>query len=827
MPIDVLVTSQKFYNEYKNGIGFGSVLTDFTPNLTGSVMEKVKFVQQVDVSWKVQYTAPNGAAADFAWTFTFAGNQLTIVRDSGNFKNDGFSLGDNVDIYWFTTSLTTYSGDILAISPSGDLMLVDMGATTSFPTGVTSVTIFGDSPLEALVYNFGLIENGDTFNTISAVSGNSQGYYAAGIGLDTGGGVRDTSFVNMTRLGVYKDWQTGSSRVRFVSNPAAFVQRFEIEHEFMIVPYYLDGQLSNLQNGVIPPILTGANSLKYVYKSSFRTTLSNPNTEKEVIFEDSLGAVAWFNENFSGFQNDYTITSVTYEEANTAAPTTGILIGGETKIKVTVDRNSGLFVGAERFGAYISYLPEQNEYQNTTISDLTQNFIYDRALNSAGLPSTSSSFITGLTATVVAGSLEIEIITEYLPLQQSFLAQKFQNTPTYFMLGIEVGDNTLSSGNSDRVMLLADVELYSQSADIFDLMHVTKFDIFPHEKQIGVDTGNTDVTVWNEDGLVVDFEFDVNLNLDAYMNSLDFILVAYNTVTGQYWEIDKYSFSPATSVVSGGVQQVIESSTRNYILRSGDQFNDVTINVGSQAAGLQNYSGRYAQKISWQDWLLNLDVDTIFFDANEPNNNFNDKSSNYSMLNNYEIRLGVFSNLSGTSPLGVSGLTNYLFLSPNIRVYDYEEDGNPTPIWSCVIETFDATGTISLGGSILTGQNTLFRATWTNSGGPVTSLANIYGINRIEETGQAGYDIIEMSSINLPLPAGQQILEASVGSLLDLTLVGGNVVMECLIDGALVISGFSYNLSSTIRDTLQVTEGKETESGVSKDTETSIQKVIE
>ena len=54
-------------------------------------MEKVKFIQQVDVSWKVQYTAPYGAAADFAWTFTFAGNQLTIVRDSGNFKNDGFS----------------------------------------------------------------------------------------------------------------------------------------------------------------------------------------------------------------------------------------------------------------------------------------------------------------------------------------------------------------------------------------------------------------------------------------------------------------------------------------------------------------------------------------------------------------------------------------------------------------------------------------------------------------------------------------------------------------------------------------------------------------
>lgn len=84
-----------------------------------------------------------------------------------------------------------------------------------------------------------------------------------------------------------------------------------------------------------------------------------------------------------------------------------------------------------------------------------------------------------------------------------------------------------------------------------------------------------------------------------------------------------------------------------------------------------------------------------------------------------------------------------------------------------------------------------------------------------------------MSSINLPLPAGQQILEASVGSLLDLTLVGGNVVMECLIDGALVISGFNYNLSSTIRDTLVSGDGKETETSVLKETETSIQKVIE
>ena len=736
MPTNILVTSQKFYNEYKNEVGFSANLLDFTANLTGTTMARVKAVFQLDVSWSVTYSSPDGTPAQFAWGINFNNlpTDFLITRDVGDFFVDGFSSGDKVDILIFDgTSFFNYTSvEILALSPTQ--MVIDGAGVLTFPTAPTSITIQGEEPQTALNFKFGLIGNSETFNTISKVSGNSQGYYASNIGFDTGGGVRDTNFVQMTKLGLYNDWVTGSMRVRYVSNPSTFVQRFEVEHEFMLVPYYLDGQLSNLQNLITPSLFSGNNSIKYVFNSGFRTVLSNSNSEKNFTVDYFTGDVAYFNENFNGFQNDYTITSVTYEEANTAVPTTGILIGGETKIKVKVDRVSGPFSGAERFGAYISYLPEQNEYQNTVVSNLTQNFIYDRALNYAGLVGVAGDdFIKDLSATVVAGSLEIEIITEYLPLQQSFLAQKFSNTPTYFMLGVEVGNNTLSSGNSDRVMLLADVELYSQSPDIFDLMHVTKFDIFPHEKQIGVDTGNTDVTAWNEDGLVVDFEFDVNLNLDAFMNSLDFILVAYNNVTGQYWQIDKYSFSPATSIVSGGVQQVIESSTRDYILRSGDQFNDVTINVGSQAAGLQKYSGRYAQKISWQDWLLNLNVDTIFFDANEPNNNFNDKSSNYSMLNDYEIRLAVFSNLSGTSPLGVSGITNYLFLSPNIRVYDYEEDGNPTPVWSCVIETFDTTGTISLGGSILTGQNTLFRSTWTNSGGPVTSLANIYGINRLEE----------------------------------------------------------------------------------------------
>ena len=76
-----------------------------------------------------------------------------------------------------------------------------------------------------------------------------------------------------------------------------------------------------------------------------------------------------------------------------------------------------------------------------------------------------------------------------------------------------------------------------------------------------------------------------------------------------------------------------------------------------------------------------------------------------------------------------------------------------------------------------------------------------------------------MSSMNLPLPTGQQLLKASVGTLLDVTLVGGNVVMECLIDGSLVAAGTNYNLSSRIQHDLPPFEGKVTSPlGISKDT---------
>jgi len=831
MAIQTIVNDINFYNEFKNDIGFVSNLGDVTNNLAATVMENLRVAMAVDISWQTVY-APEGG---FNWDLTITGGigtELIVVSNDGyDFNNEGFSSGDTVDVGFNFSGTPVLIGANSVQFVNGNTMVIILSTPyVIVPGAIIGMSITGVNWLTALNYKFGLNDNGETFNTLSKVSGNDQGFYAAGIGADIGGGVRSTAQVPMIKLGSYKDWLTGSAAVRFVSNPAPGVQRFIISHDFTVVPYYKEGELFNLENLVLPTLYTGLNSLKYVFNAGFRRVLSDPSTEKKFQIDNITGSVAWYEENFNGFANDYNIKSVVYQEAGSLASADGILAGSKTRVTILVERLSTPFVVGDRFGAYVSYLPTEAQYTNTILSDLKDNFLYDRAINNEGLaPTVGDDSITLCEANLVGPDLEIVFEMEYSILQKTFLASQLDLVGAKYIIGIQVGDNTLSSSSTNKVMLLADVNDYDLSADIPGLMDFDIYDIYPHNKQIGVDAGYTDMNTWNEDGLVVDFDFYIDRNKDAFINDLMFKLIAYNPITQQLFELDSYTYNNiASAIVSGTIQQLNDATTRNYNLAPADQFNDVTIETGVNVGGLQHYTGRFAQKISWQDWIQNLEADTVFYDAAEPNFNLNNRASNYSFLNDYEIRLAVASNLSGTSDLGVSGITDYLFLSPAINVNDYDEDGNITPIWSGVIETFHPTTLADLGGQVLTGTDTIFKTTWTNSGGPVVDISQVWAVHRIEETNQLGYEIDELSSINA-YPVPNRLIPLSGETQLKVYIDSGNVITECLVDGSQITAGIGYNISARLNDDVPTVPAgaKITEEDVYKDTEEAIIKIIE
>lgn len=778
MPVDLITTSRKFHTRYKNADIFASNPSDFTTNLAGCVGEGLKVTSEVQVSWYFQCSASNPVDWEHVTGFLFR-----VKKQTGqNWTIDGFSENDIVEVDLDGTITT---GTLTTLTPTWMYLDFPSSPFTGISGVITTVLFNGQTPLTALIYRFGLVDNDDSYTPISFLTNNAQSYYASDLIVSTP--------QNMLVQGVYSDWVSGSATCEKLVSADPNVQKFEITHIFD-VPYYRDGELPNIQDNVIPGWLAGLASLKYTCKYEFRTDISNPNTKKEGVDEDNLGSVGWFNENFNGFQNDYAVESVTYEDSG-GNSADGLLIDSSTVVKITISKISGAFVATDKIGLLVSYLPDITEYQNT-LTTFDDNFMYEIVYRLADGVANNGAIISNIEAEVISGDILITATIDYSSAQQMTLAAKVD---PYFLLAVNVGDITKTNANSDRVMLLIDAEKYDSSPDIPDLITLNDFRHFSHDETIGVDAGTTDFIGWNEDGLSCTFDFDIDLNKAAFINTLGVKLIAYNTVTDSYFELDNYEFDVSSTVVSAGVQQLNLNDTRGYILASGSQFNDVSIIVGANVAGIQTYTGTFSQKISWQTWIQNINADTVFYDSTEPLDNLNNKASNYSMLNDYEIKIALFTNIYGENPaLGISGNTDYLMLAGNISTYDYDLDWNPSPEWTATIETWDESEANNLGGEILTnGDNTLVKTTFVNNYAPIYDITDFWSIHKAQI--QNGfYNNEELSSLILP-PTNQLPIPIPPATLLDMSIVGVDIVTKSLIDGSLLDPNENYRISSRVQ----------------------------
>ena len=261
MGATVLVVDTKYFTQYKNGTTFASNPGDFTPNLAGSVMEKVKVVRTVNIGWSYIASSGNPCSPNGSGPAT-----LILTRTAGNWGDDSFTIGDECSLFWTDNGGSQSDTTVVITAITGGVLV---GTWGGFPTGSAngwlnaSVQLHGKTALTALIYKFGILGNNETFNVSSKVSGSSQGYYSGTIGL---GAPRSTAFQVGLKWGIPEDWISGIMRVRYVSNPSTIIQQFEIEHEFVINPFYLDGELSNLQNNIIPALLVFHTKMSYSHK---------------------------------------------------------------------------------------------------------------------------------------------------------------------------------------------------------------------------------------------------------------------------------------------------------------------------------------------------------------------------------------------------------------------------------------------------------------------------------------------------------------------------------------------------------------------------------
>ena len=786
----------EFFNQFNNGELLDQNVNESTPNLVGNITDKLKTRQTIAVSWTSE-TA-------LFYQFNLIGGTPTNTLDrglySGSFITDGFTLGDIISFYDNDTLAFIFTDrTIISISPS---QIIFDGAVV--PTAIyVDAKIYGKTPLESLRFKFGLIKNNESTNFVSKIDGTAENaFMASAVGFDTGGGVRSLIPVDLIKAAGVNSWKEdfGSATVAYVSTGTQlenYEQVFEIIHYFSILPFYLDGELLNIQNLVLPFLFQSTSTIKYVYEAQFNTTLSNPNGTKTATIDSILGSVGWYNESLNGNINNYSVNSLVYTNQDTFLVESKINSQQKTKVEFKLRSNLATFTTNTNVIVGISILPESLDYQQNA-NTIDENFILDRAFTTVDLAFVDSSIITNYTA-VFNNSAEIlvDFDVDYLAAIEPLLENK------NYIIFVSTCDESLNTESTDRVTLKVDSQLYYYNTDRFDLMFIDGMRHFPHN----VDESNVadsfdDYKGFIEDGFEIQVPFQLNNDLNAKIQNLKVHFSAWNPSTDDRFDLQSYNFnlSGAVSILQPPLNPRIAYnilSTRGFNLVNGSQFNKAELRTLS--SGLRGFINvdRYVFKLGIK---ANFEpgANTVFYDVNEPNNGLNKNSSNYSLKNGYELIVIVESDATSVPNIfGVTQITNYQFLSQPHAYYDYDLDNNITPDWSVQIITLDDNG-VNTSGILQTSINTKVYAVFTPLGG-VTTMLNPYAIVRLNQNGGNINTIYELSSIRGSI-VNNPLIPLAGESYTKITDTGTTIIVECLVDGSLLNTSLDYDISVTLRD---------------------------
>ena len=760
MPTVVDVVSQKFFNQGLNGVNLNSNLSNFTPNLVGNVGEKIRAEFTIIVYW-----FSDNADATENWEITnTSGTEYTISRDRGSFIDDGFAVGDYFvgNNNWENRDITgNWAGDVLELSQDGAFMKFDLIGVVTPPTGAITDNMAVIAPLGSLnqfdagYWGFGLIENQDQFSTESLFTNEEQTYY--GSGFFTPGGT-----INWIARGKSNSWVTGGISSEATS---AVFSEFTINHEFVINPTIVVGQDLN----VVPDIFEGNNSLKYVFEVELKPTLTDPRSI-EARFEDTPGEVGWYNENFNGLDNLYTVNSIVYSDSVTGASLTGIQPLGTTSVAINISRIGG-FASGDIAMCYMQRIPtDSSEYINTSTT-LLQNLIYDNVRGDIpSLIGNSGNFINYATSINGSGELVITFDYEYSATEAARISPGDQ-----FILSFQHQKAGEDAGNATRAMLLVDNGTYTDQLTVSGLASRVNFRIFQHGMEPTDPPVSGNVITWNEDGIYSTGELSIE-HPSTRLTSMRFILAAYKS-DEDYFELDSLNIDLTGAIIKDNAQRPNIDQSRGYELINDIPFNQVKINFDRTLGGLSYYTWTCGVKIKWQDWLSNSNVPTEFLDTSQPQDGRNFKTSNYSEEQDYTIKLLVEVNTTGVDTIGRAVVGRDIFVSQDILVYDYDES-NDGSITAAVTTFHDIDTGASVGQTPLSNKDSIMRVTWTGS---FSDPSDIYVIHRAQPTNASADNIQECSSL-MPVRSGQLLKPKDGETGTTVVVNGGTIVSECLVD---------------------------------------------
>lgn len=763
------VTDTKFYNELRNGAAFNVNLLDFTDSLLGNVEETIQVIKTISVETTV-------LASDFGsieyQDLTTAG----IFTLNGNWFNEGISVGATIDIIWendtklateTVISMTGFNNSILRTTRAN---LSTEGLANS---SRSDFKVKVSSAPNRISFKYGLNQLTATSNNyISPLGGNEQAYYTNNV---TG------SFTSLIKIGNPESWNLGNVEVKFDGTTNIYTHSFTVKHTFKI-PYYQDGQIGNIAELVTPTNLSGSNSFKY----GFGLFMSETNNSYNRIFEDvgAVGGVGYFNENFNGQQNDYSVRNVAYSNV---FDSTTISATEETIVTLQVRNTNGNFVAGDKVILKHSKLPTESEYANKTDS-FNDIWLFDSLATTEGAVSIDSVIITLFTVVLNADPtlLDITFTIAYNTKQLEEIA----NTKDW-LLSIIVGDETLTPYLSNRVNLKIDSDNWAVNPDVTGLIQNNDIRFFDGDKTIIIPTSSevTDFKGWDANFIGLNCTFQTKAEDNAILTRASFKLIADNGT--DFFELNVIRIPLGTnnftdSNLTTFTYQITDNDTQGqYNIQDSETFNRVSIFSVVPFAGTiwQDWNIQLAFKVSWRDWIENVGVPNLFYDNTKLNNNKNFKTSNYSDINGYKI-YGVIDLEIKQGEEG-RATTTYRLTSHESPQLDFDVSG--VDVFTGDVKLYDINN--NLVDNVYNNENVRIEIEFDHSTGVLTKAQGEIIIEPVNTTGQE-WRLSTFKDWSNDLNPLQPI----ISEVVEIVIINNKVTLKCNTNNLNLVAGIEYNI---------------------------------
>ncbi len=483
--------------------------------------------------------------------------------------------------------------------------------------------------------------------------------------------------------------------------------RFEIV--FMLSSFFED--ITNLEDRIPPSQVFDAASLTDNFEISGFPVYNNPNIviKNDLSSTDKLGNTGWFNENYNGLENDFTVSSITYQQhTNLSQPAGGVTVAKldyQNNIKVTavIDGIQNLS-GQTKYQFGFAWIPleesvyRQNEYpfyKNLKMNTGNSINSFQDAFNVSNvyrftpmtLPLTKAFGYSKDASTMdvqwlraaITGANQITFEATFEP-NSGFAAlmESLDETERNYCLWISIADQNEVTNFSNRVSLLLDyaqMETFIPPVGPYPGMTIDFLDHTQDENSVASICGN-DIRI--EDDLLarVLFTIDEAVGTDIpVVNALSYGFIVQRNSDGLTYELENFRIDLTQYP---DPTQFNFDSTRGFKLIPGNDKNFIKVdyypalNTGTE----KGVRGLYGYKVRWEDWIKRInvpaEVEQDFYNNAELNNGINNDWFQWLSNAGYTLSFVVYTDAT------LNGNTVRYINTKPLPFVDYDDNSNIT-----------------------------------------------------------------------------------------------------------------------------------------------------